>query len=592
MKCYIKDYPRPQFVRKEWKNLNGEWNFIFDDKDEGEIKKFFENFPIHKKINVPFTYETKLSGIEDETIHYIVWYNKKIKISKEQLQNNNIILNFEGSDYKTKVWINGNYVGENIGGYSRFSFNIEKYIVEGENDITVKVQDSLSKDQPRGKQRYKKESWKCWYIQTTGIWKTVWIEWVYKKYIKNIKNIPKANKVQLEIETNLLERDIEEQNYYIEMEIAFNGQILNKVKELLNNNYQKIEMDIVQDGTDHIVQKWDTNNPNLYDISYKLYCNNEIIDTVYSYFGIRNISIKENKIFLNEEQLYLKLILDQGYWKESHLTPPSEESLINDIESVLAFGYNGIRKHQKIEDERFLYWCDIKGVLVWSEMANCYNFDDDSLQKFTNEWIRVVKQNYNHPSIITWVPINESWGIPEVSICKKQQNFATSLYYLTKAIDNTRPVISNDGWEHTISDIITIHDYKQDDELLYQEYMDQDMAVLKNLKEYNGKHRLFANGYKYEGQPVIMSEYGGIAINSNEGWGYGKQVKDEKELIDRYTRLTKVIYNIHYISGYCYTQLTDVQQEINGLMNAERNYKIQPDIIKNINSIDTDTEKN
>lgn len=585
MKCYIKDYPRPQFVRKEWQNLNGEWNFVFDDKDEGEIKKYFDNFPIHKKINVPFTYETKLSGIEDETIHYIVWYNKKIKISKEQLKNNNIILNFEGSDYKTKVWINGNYIGKNIGGYSRFSFEIEKYIIEGENDITVKVQDSLSKDQPRGKQRYKKESWKCWYIQTTGIWKTVWIEWVSKKYLKSVKNIPKANKVQLEIETNLLERDIEEQNYYIETEISFDGKILNKVKELLNNSYQKIEMDIVQDGTEHIIQKWDTNNPNLYDISYKLYCDNEIIDTVYSYFGIRNISIKENKIFLNEEQLYLKLILDQGYWKESHLTPPSEESLINDIESVLAFGYNGIRKHQKVEDERFLYWCDIKGVLVWSEMANCYNFDDDSLEKFTNEWIRVVKQNYNHPSIITWVPINESWGIPEVSICEKQQNFATSLYYLTKSIDNTRPVISNDGWEHTISDIITIHDYKQDEELLCQEYMDEDMAVLKNLKEYNGKHRLFASGYKYEGQPVIMSEYGGIAINSNEGWGYGKQVKDENELIERFAKLTSEIKNIPYISGYCYTQLTDVQQEINGLMNAERRYKIQPDIIRNINSI-------
>lgn len=585
MKCYIKDYPRPQFVRKEWQNLNGEWNFVFDDKDEGEIKKYFDNFPIHKKINVPFTYETKLSGIEDETIHYIVWYNKKIKISKEQLKNNNIILNFEGSDYKTKVWINGNYIGKNIGGYSRFSFEIEKYIIEGENDITVKVQDSLSKDQPRGKQRYKKESWKCWYIQTTGIWKTVWIEWVSKKYLKSVKNIPKANKVQLEIETNLLERDIEEQNYYIETEISFDGKILNKVKELLNNSYQKIEMDIVQDGTEHIIQKWDTNNPNLYDISYKLYCDNEIIDTVYSYFGIRNISIKENKIFLNEEQLYLKLILDQGYWKKSHLTPPSEESLINDIESVLAFGYNGIRKHQKVEDERFLYWCDIKGVLVWSEMANCYNFDDDSLEKFTNEWIRVVKQNYNHPSIITWVPINESWGIPEVSICEKQQNFATSLYYLTKSIDNTRPVISNDGWEHTISDIITIHDYKQDEELLCQEYMDEDMAVLKNLKEYNGKHRLFASGYKYEGQPVIMSEYGGIAINSNEGWGYGKQVKDENELIERFAKLTSEIKNIPYISGYCYTQLTDVQQEINGLMNAERRYKIQPDIIRNINSI-------
>lgn len=520
MNCYIKDYPRPQFVRKEWKSLNGEWNFIFDDNNEGEIKEYFKDFPINKKINVPFTYETKLSGIEDESVHYIVWYNRKINISKEQLQNNNVILNFEGSDYKTKIWINGNYIGENIGAYSRFSFDIEKYVMEGENDITIKVEDSLSKDQPRGKQRYKKESWKCLYIQTTGIWKTVWLEWVSKKYLKGVKITPKTNKVQSEIETNLSEQDIEKQKYYIEIEISFNGQVLNRTKEIINNNYQKVETDIVQEGIEHNIQKWSTDSPNLYDINYKLYCKDEVIDNVNSYFGIREISIKGNKIYLNEEELYLKLILDQGYWKESHLTPPNEESLIEDIESVLAFGYNGIRKHQKVEDERFLYWCDVKGVLVWSEMANCYNFDDNSLQDFTNEWIRVVKQNYNHPSIITWVPINESWGIPEVSICEKEQNFATSLYYLTKAMDNTRPVISNDGWEHTISDIITIHDYKQDDKLLYQEYTDKDMKVLNNLEEYNGKHRLFANGYKYEGQPVIMSEYGGIAINSEEGWGY------------------------------------------------------------------------
>lgn len=583
MKCYIKDYPRPQFVRKEWGNLNGEWNFIFDDNDEGETKGYFKDFPINKKINVPFTYETKLSGIEDENVHYIVWYNKKINIRKEQIENNKIILNFEGSDYKTKIWINGNYIGENIGAYSRFSFDIEKYVIEGENDITIKVEDSLSKDQPRGKQRYKKESWRCWYIQTTGIWKTVWIEWVSKKYLKDIKITPKTNKVQLEIETNLSEQDIEKQKYYIEIEISFNSQILNKTREIINNNYQKIEIDIAQEGIKHDIQKWSTNNPNLYDINYKLYCEDKVIDIVDSYFGIREIAIKGDKIYLNGEQLYLKLILDQGYWKESHLTPPNEESLIKDIESVLEFGYNGIRKHQKIEDERFLYWCDVKGVLVWSEMANCYNFDDNSLQNFTNEWIKVVKQNYNHPSIITWVPINESWGIPEVSICEKEQNFATTLYYLTKAMDNTRPVISNDGWEHTISDIITIHDYKQDDELLYQEYTDKDMKVLNNLKEYNGKHKLFANGYKYEGQPVIMSEYGGIAINSEEGWGYGKQVKDEKELVERFTKLTKAIKNIPYISGYCYTQLTDVQQEINGLMDAERNYKINSNIIRDIN---------
>lgn len=585
MNCYIKDYPRPQFVRKQWKSLNGEWNFIFDDNDEEETKEYFKSFPINKKINVPFTYETKLSGIEDKSIHYIVWYNRKINISKEQLQNNNVILNFEGSDYKTKIWINGNYIGENIGAYSRFSFNIEKYAIEGENDITIKVEDSLSKDQPRGKQRYKKESWKCWYIQTTGIWKSVWLEWVSKKYLKNVKITPKTDKVQLQIETNLSEQDIEKQEYYIETEISFNNQILNKTKEMINNNYQKIEIDIVKEGIEHNIQKWSINNPNLYDINYKLYCEDKVIDDVDSYFGIREITIKEDKIYLNGEELYLKLILDQGYWKESRLTPPNEESLIKDIESVLAFGYNGIRKHQKIEDERFLYWCDVKGVLVWSEMANCYNFDDNSLQNFTNEWIKVVKQNYNHPSIITWVPINESWGIPEVSICEKEQNFANTLYYLTKAMDNTRPVISNDGWEHTISDIITIHDYKQDDELLYQQYTDKEMKVLNNLEKYNGKHRLFANRYKYEGQPVIMSEYGGIAINSEEGWGYGKQVKDEKELIERFTKLTNAIRNISYISGYCYTQLTDVQQEINGLMDAERNYKIEPSIIRDINNM-------
>ena len=586
MKCYIKDYPRPQLVRKEWQNLNGEWNFTFDDNNEGETKEYFKKFPMNKKIIVPFTYETKLSGIEDENIHYIVWYNKKINIKKEQIENKKIILNFEGSDYKTKIWINGNYIGENIGAYSRFAFDIEKHVIEGENDITIKIEDSLSKDQPRGKQRYKKESWKCWYIQTTGIWKTVWLEWVSKKYIKSVKAMPRTDKVLLEIETNLSEQDIEKQKYYIETEISFNGQILNNTKELINNNYEKMEINIVKEEIEHDIQKWSTDKPNLYDINYKLCCKEEVMDDVSSYFGIRNIEIKKDKIYLNDEELYLKLILDQGYWKESHLTPPSENSIIKDIESVLELGFNGIRKHQKVEDERFLYWCDIKGVLVWGEMANCYNFDDNSLQDFTNQWIKVVKQNYNHPSIITWVPINESWGIPEVSVCEKEQNFATTLYYLTKSMDNTRPVISNDGWEHTISDIITIHDYKQDEELLYQEYTDKEMKVLNNLEKYNGKHSLFANGYKYKGQPVIMSEYGGIAIDSKEGWGYGKQVKDEKELIERFTKLTTVIKNIPYMQGYCYTQLTDVQQEINGLMNEKREYKMEPSIIKNINNME------
>ena len=580
MMKYIKDYPRPQFIREDWENLNGEWNFAFDDSNEGEIKKYYKNFPVKYTINVPFTYETNLSGINDESIHYIVWYNKKINIDKNKLKEK-IILHFEGSDYITKVWVNGNYIGVNEGGYSRFSFEIEKFIKEGENDITVRVQDSLSKEQPRGKQRYKKESWKCWYIQTTGIWKTVWLEYIPMNYIKRVKITPDLDtkKIKLEYSTNISEEELKNNEFIIETEISFKGKILNKTETLLENSYDDNEIPI------NVIKEWSTKTPNLYDITYKLYCNGKIVDIVYSYFGLRKISIQNGKIFLNNEELYLKLVLDQGYWKESHLTPISEDAIIKDIDIVLKYGYNGIRKHQKNEDERFLYWCDVKGVLVWSEMANCYEFNDKSIKSFTNQWIKVVNQNYNHPSIITWVPINESWGLPKIKDDLKQQSFANSLYYLTKSLDNTRPVISNDGWEHTISDIITIHDYKQDAELLNSLYSNENNNIINNLQEYNSKHKLFAEGYKYEGQPIIMSEYGGIALNSEKGWGYGKQVRDENEFLERFSSITNVIKNIPYIVGYCYTQLTDVQQEINGLVDENRNEKFSGKITEKIKKI-------
>lgn len=588
MKHYVKTYPRPQFVRKEWKNLNGEWEFIFDEYNEGEDKEYFVNFPKeNNKIQVPFTHETQLSGIQDESVHNVVWYHKEITISKNELNNKKVVIHFEGSDYLTKVWINGKYIGTHEGGYSRFSFDIENYLKLGENEITVKVEDSLSKEQPRGKQRYKKESWKCWYVQTTGIWKTVWLEFLPMYYIKSVKNTPDLDTktIKLEYETNIAEKEFENEQFYIETEISFNGKIVNTNKTLLQNTYQEVIIPICQENVQHEIQKWSPDTPNLYDITYILYKEDKMMDIVYSYFGVRKIEIQKNKILLNDKEIYLKLILDQGYWKASHLTPPNEEAIIKDIDIALEYGYNGIRKHQKVEDERFLYWCDVKGVLVWSEMANCYVFNDKSVQNFTEQWIKVVKQNYNHPSIITWVPINESWGLPNIAKDKKQQSFANSLYYITKSLDNTRPVISNDGWEHTISDIITIHDYKQDGELLYSEYMDKERKVLNNVKEYNSHHKLFAEGYTYTGQPVIMSEYGGTALNSEKGWGYGNQVKDEMDFVERFYELTDVVKNIPYMTGYCYTQLTDVQQEINGLVDENRKDKFSDEVKKKIKEI-------
>lgn len=578
----IKNYPRPQFVRDNWINLNGQWNFIFDDENIGEKQKFYNNFPKSKNILVPFTYETKMSGINDETIHENIWYQKNINIQKNS-NKENTILHFEGSDFITKIWINGNYVGMNIGGYHRFSFDITNFLIDGENNFTIKVEDSLSKSQPRGKQRYKKESWKCWYIQTTGIWKTIWLEKIPKNYIISAKNTPSFDKNTIEIE--LLTNISDDNNFEIETEIFFNNEIINSIKLPIENEILNYTIDICNEFKKHNIKYWSPESPYLYDIVYKLYCNGNLVDEVYSYFGVRKISIEKDKILLNDKELYLKMILDQGYWKDSHLTPPNEDAILEDINLVKKYGFNGIRKHQKIEDERFLYYCDINGILVWSEMANCYEFNDKSAEYFMNEWIRVVKQNYNHPSIITWVPINESWGLPNISISENEQNFANSLYYVTKSIDKTRPVISNDGWEHTISDIITIHDYKQDGNLLYNTYNDEELDVINNKIEHNGKHKLFSQNYIYNGQPIIMSEYGGIALNSDEGWGYGKQVKNETEFIERFKDLTNAIKNTKYISGYCYTQLSDVQREINGLVDENRKKKFSDNVIDKIKKL-------
>ncbi|MBR0365756.1 MAG: glycoside hydrolase family 2 [Clostridia bacterium] len=576
----IKDHPRPQFVRDSWQNLNGKWNFIFDDENAGEQKEFFKKFPKATEITVPFTYETKMSGIDDQTVHENIWYNNKIHLKSDN--DKRTILHFEGSDFITKLWVNGSYAGMHTGGYHRFSFDISGYIVDGENDITIKVEDSLSINQPRGKQRYKSESFSCWYVQTTGIWKTVWIETVPENYIVSVKNTPDLDKkiISIELYTNINETALED--YEIETEIRFENELINIEKAKAEKRMFKYEMNICGPQNDHAVKAWSPEHPYLYDITYRLYKDNVLLDEVSSYFGVRKISVNGSKILLNDKELYLKMVLDQGYWADSHLTPPDEDAMKKDIAIAKKFGYNGIRKHQKTEDERFLYYCDINGLLVWGEMPSCYAFNDTSVAYFTDEWIKIVKQNYCHPSIIAWVPMNESWGIFEVAENVREQSFLNSLYYLTKSLDKTRPVISNDGWEHTISDIVTIHDYKQEPDLLYSEYNDKELAVLNNKKAFAITHKLFSGDYKYKGQPVIISEYGGIKLRSDNGWGYGNQVRDEKEFFERFAALNNAIRKTEYISGFCYTQLTDVQQEQNGLVDENRNDKFSDEVISKI----------
>lgn len=588
MKCYRKDYPRPQFVRGNWENLNGVWEFAFDDANVGEKEKWFQHFMGDLTIQVPFTYETKLSGIQDETRHDFIWYHRNFIVDGGKLDNNRYMLHFEGSDYRTKVWVNGQFVGVHEGAYARFSFDVTDCVQDGENELTVKVEDSYDMQQPRGKQRWVNENFECWYVQTTGIWKTVWSEYVPNIHIDSVKMTPDMETFSLNLEFAVSVPEILwNGQMMIKTVVSFQGQVVNQSYTAVVSDHLNTKMNVfcrLIKGGEWGIRKWTPEEPNLYDIEFILLKGHQVLDEIGSYFGMRDVKIQGPNILLNGRPIYQRLILDQGYWKDSHLTPPSEEALMEDIEKIQALGYNGLRKHQKTEDERFLYWCDVKGMLVWSEMAAAYEFSDKAVAVFTREWLDIVKQNYNHPAIITWTPFNESWGIDCIKYARPQQHFTEMIYHLTKSMDSMRPVIVNDGWEHTISDIITLHDYEELGSILKDRYTECKNQILNNEVYHGIIKSAFAEGYEWKGQPIIISEYGGIAFNNDDsGWGYGNKVNTKEDFIRRFDHITTAVKELPYVCGFCYTQVSDVQQEINGLMDMERNFKIEPEIIREIN---------
>ncbi len=584
MKSYRKDYPRPQLVRDSWTSLNGAWDFAFDDAKCGEKEKWYEVFPAQAlQICVPFTYETVTSGIADPSHHETVWYHKVLE--KAGNEGKLTLLHLEGCDFETDVWVNGTHVGTHRGGYARFSFDITAYLQEGENHLVIRAKDSMSIEQPRGKQRWQKDNFGCWYVQTTGIWKTVWTEEVPEVYLEALKATPDITDGCIRMEY-LVAGDIAAKEYEIETEVSFAGTLIAKSRKQVCRKLVKDDICIYRpEESPWGIHTWGPGHPELYDVTIRILEAGQTLDEVYSYFGMREIRIEEGNILLNGSPLYQRLILDQGYWKDSHLTPPDEQALIDDIDKLQAMGFNGLRKHMKIEDERFLYWCDVKGMLVWSEMAAAYEFSDDAVEEFTKEWLEIVRQNYSHPCIITWTPFNESWGVPRIKTCRKQQEFTEAIYYLTRSIDGMRPIITNDGWEHTISDILTLHDYEEDGDVFFDRY-DGHLEEIGTGEIYHSQYKsALAEGYPYTGQPVIISEYGGIAFSGGGAgtWGYGNTVDTEEAFLARFDKITTAIKKLPYVSGYCYTQVSDVQQEINGLLTEDHEYKIAPEKIREIN---------
>ncbi len=577
VKCYIKDFPRPQLTRKNWLNLNGEWDFIY--KKEDCSLSLRNGFTTEKKIRVPFTYETELSGINDQTAYDEVWYSRKIHLTKEQLTDT-VLLHFEGSDYQTTVFVNGEFVGRNEGAYHRFSFDIRKALREGENCIAVKVTDSLDFTQPRGKQRWHDYNFACFYVQTTGIWKTVWLEFLSENYLKTVKITPDFDHetVLFEVEPAACDADVT-----CEITVTYDGKFIQRGSTACGETVNAVQLRLDTQNSLECSHYWSFHCPCLYDVDIRFIKDGKIIDEVGSYFGLREFKTDGHKLLLNKQATYLKLVLDQGYYKRSGITPPDEETLVKDIELSKAMGFNGARKHQKVEDERYLYYADVMGFVVWCEMPSAYCFSDEMTGRCMREWQEIVRQNYNHPSVFAWVVLNESWGVRSIATNAKMQSFANAMYYQTKAIDSMRPVISNDGWEHTVSDILTIHHYEQNPDRLLACY--DSVEKLTEGYYLNWQKQPYAEGYRYGGQPIIISEYGGTAYikdHANGNWGYGVGCKDENELAERFEGLYQAIQKMPNVAGLCYTQLTDVEQEVNGLLDMDRNPKIDLDRIKTI----------
>lgn len=572
VKCHKKGYFRPQFVREQWEDLNGEWKFVFDDENAGERERYFCAFPKSvKKICVPYSYETPASGISDETAHETVWYQRTFS-AKRLPADKRYLIHFEGADYSTKIWVNGSLAALHEGGNCRFTVDATDFLSDdGNNVLTVRCEDSFDTRQPRGKQRWLKNSFGCWYVQTTGIWKPVWSEIVSSARLDRVKFTPDVDRESVRIDYEFPKEALGAE---IETEITFGD--IPVIKSRLSVNRRSVTqiLDMRCDAFDFKVKQWNPANPNLYDVKFTVFQNGEKTDEVCSYFGMRKIQADKKGIRLNNSPVYLKMILAQNYWKQSGYTMPDEDAAIRDISLAQEAGFNSLRIHQKIEDERFLFYCDVMGMFVWGEFPAGYEFDDVAVKRLTTEWMDAVRQQYNHPAIIAWVPFNESWGIPDVFTDKLQQQFTRGIYSLTKVFDAMRPVITNDGWEHTTSDILTLHDYDGSGASMTKRYADGLKEILANRVAHGNFKFAFAQGYSYAEQPIIVSEYGGIALASSEGWGYNGKVKNETELIQKYEELTSAIKAMPNVSGYCYTQLTDTYQEVNGLLDFEHNPKV------------------
>lgn len=572
------EYPRPQFVRADWMCLNGTWEFERDPNRSGRERGLGTPTGVYREsILVPFCLESQQSGIGETDFMAAVWYRRDFELPPDWL-GKRILLHFGAVDYRAEVFINGNSVGVHQGGFAPFTFDISPWLNPGANMLTVCAEDDLRRgNQARGKQSKLYQSYGCYYTRTTGIWQTVWLEPVPTASLENVKFYPDPTNQKVLVEVAIRGADQDGKEMQVDLEARFDGSALGWASQGVRGSVVRLELSLDE------YHAWQLGSPNLYDVSIRLRKMGGIVDQVETYFGLREVSLGAGGVFINGIPVFQRLVLDQGYYPDGVYTAPSDEDIKRDILLAMSLGFNGARLHQKVFDPRYLYWADRLGYLVWGEYPS-WGLDvsnPESLTRFLPEWLDVVQRDFNHPSIVLWCPFNETWDRYHDKHARQDDEILRAVYQVTKVVDPTRPVIDTSGAFHVATDIFDIHDYEQDPTIFASHF--------EPLKSGGEPYVPYADRQAYQGQPYIVSEYGGswwgAKGDSEGGWGYGRHASSTEEFLATYEGLTRTLLDNPGISGFCYTQLYDVEQEKNGLYTYAREPKFDEDGLRRIRRV-------
>ena len=557
------NYPEPRARRKIWQSLNGEWQFKFGDDGSYNMK-----------IVVPYAYQCEASGIGDPLKHEILWYRRKFELTEAMKSCETVYLNFLAVDYECTVYVNGRFALYHEGGYGGFGADIHKYLInEKEQEIEIRVYDPMSRIYPRGKQNWQEGRQRCWYYATSGIWQSVWLSGADGDYMTDVRFETDVAKTQACAYVQTIYGTADEITATVKTPHGIMQSFSSSVKKdgrlMLNMAFQK--PDCIDD-----IHLWTVAHPKLYETTLQIKKDGRVLDEIQTYFAFRKIDTQNGRVNINDRPEELRMVLNQGYFEKSGLTALSPENYKEDILLAKKMGFNGMRIHQKAEDPWLYYYADTLGMYLWAETPSAYAFTPETTKSLLDLQQDLVRSVYNSPGVIAYVPFNESWGVKEIRHDKKQQSLAKAAYCLIKSLDDTRLVVTNDGWENLeMSDIIGIHDYSKYGDEFKEKFGETSESLVP------AGRRLMVQGDKLAGQPIMLSEFGGVSLATDSGWGYNGAENNEEAFMERFERLFKNVASCDFC-GWCYTQLTDVEQETNGLLNAAHYPKFNLERIRGI----------